>query len=122
MTTVTHLVSDSLCLYLRFQCVFFFPSALFHFQKCPSLDNKLYSHLSDKYYGKKSRKGAYMGKILIFSSMVRKCPLRWHLSMDLHQVRANLGVIKGENIPDRGMATAKVLGQKNACTESHHRG
>ena len=36
--------------------------------------------------------------------------------------RANLGVIKGENIPDRGMATAKVLGQKNACTESHHRG
>lgn len=58
---------------------FFFSSALFHFQNCPSLDNKLYSHyshLSDKYYEKKSRKGAYVGKILIFSSMIRKCPLR----------------------------------------------
>ena len=32
-----------------------FPSALSHSQKCPSLDNKLYSHLSDKNYEKQKK-------------------------------------------------------------------
>ena len=57
---------------------------------------------------KKSRKGVYGGKIVIFSSMVRECLTEVTFEYGPPSGdRPNLVVIKGKNIPGRGNSNYK---------------